>query len=276
MSHAPRPPGSARPLSGRRIAVTRAREQAGELVRELEALGATVVCAPAIRIEVLSDLEPLRRALAHLADYRWVVFTSQNTVHVVLDRLTGWGFSSRDFAKTRVAAIGPATGDALAAHGVRVEVLPEGYVAESLVGALAAQGDLTGARVLVPRAEAARDVLPDGLRARGAQVDVIPVYRTIPELGDGPGLARDILAGRIDVVTLTSSSTVHAFVRAVGDEAAQSGRYCAAVIGPVTAATAREYGLRVEIEAREFTTAGLMDALVRYYDEGARRGVGNW
>lgn len=275
MSHAPRPPGSARPLSGRRIAVTRAREQAGELVSELEALGATVVCAPAIRIEVLSDLEPLRRALAHLADYRWVVFTSQNTVHIVLDRLTGWGHSSRDFAETRVAAIGPATADALAAQGVRVEVLPEGYVAESLVAALAAQGDLTGARVLVPRAETARDVLPDGLRARGAQVDVIPVYRTIPEVGDGPGLARDILAGRIDVVTLTSSSTVHAFVQAVGGEAAQSGRYCAAVIGPITAATAREHGLRVEIEAREFTTAGLVDALVRYYEEGARRATGD-
>jgi uroporphyrinogen-III synthase len=275
MSHAPRPPGSARPLSGRCIAVTRAREQAGELVRALKALGATVVCAPAIRIEVLSDLEPLRRALARLADYRWVVFTSQNTVHVVLDRLAGWGHSPRDFATTRVAAIGPATGETLTARGVPVEVLPEGYVAESLVAALAARGDLTGARVLVPRAETARDVLPDGLRARGAHVDVIPVYRTVPELGGGSGLAQDILAGRIDVVTLTSSSTVHAFVRAVGEEAAQSGQYCAAVIGPVTAATAREYGLRVEIEAREFTTAGLVTALVRHYAEGASRATGD-
>ncbi len=265
MSHAPRPPGPARPLTGRRIAVTRAREQAAELVRELEALGATVVCAPVIRIQVLSDLEPLRRALAQLAAYRWVVFTSQNTVHVVLDRLPGWGYSPQDFARTRVAAIGPATGDALAARGVRVEVLPQGYVAESLVAALAAQGDLTEARVLVPRAETARDVLPQGLRARGAHVDVIPVYRTLPELGDGPALGADILAGRIDVVTLTSSSTVHAFVRAVGAVAARSECYRAAVIGPVTAATAREYGLPVRIEAGEFTSAGLVDALVQYY-----------
>lgn len=274
MSHAPRPPGSARPLSGRRIVVTRARDQAGELALELEALGATVVCAPAIRIEVLRDLEPLRRALARLADYRWVVFTSQNTVHVVVDRLAAWGHAPRDFAATRVAAIGPATAAALARYGVMASVIPSEYVAEAVVAALAAQGDLTGARILVPRAETARDVLPQGLRARGARVEVIPVYRTVPELDDGPGLARDILAGRVDVVTLTSSSTVHSFVQAVGKEAAQSGRYRAAVIGPITAAAARDQGLPVEIEAREFTALGLVDALVRYYQE-AGRGTGD-
>ena len=268
MSPASQPPGSARPLSGRRIVVTRAREQAGELARDLEALGATVVCAPAIRIEALSDLEPLRRALARLADYRWVVFTSQNTVHVVLDRLAVWGHAPRDFAATRVAAIGPATAAALARHGVTANVMPSEYVAEAVVAALAAEGDLTGARILVPRAETARDALPDGLRARGARVDVIPVYRTVAELGDGAGLAREILAGRVDVVTFTSSSTVHSFVQAVGTEAAQSGRYRAAVIGPITAATAREHGLPVEIEARDFTAAGLVDALVRYYRPG--------
>src|SRR5690242_15570037 len=118
MSHASRPPGSARPLAGRRIVVTRAREQAGDLARELETLGATVVRAPAIRIEVLADLEPLRRALSHLADYRWVVFTSQNTVHVVLDRLAAWGHAAGDLARTRVAAIGPATAKALAGYGI--------------------------------------------------------------------------------------------------------------------------------------------------------------
>lgn len=273
MSPAPQPPGPARPpfrpLAGRRIAVTRAREQAGDLVRALEALGAAVVCAPTIRIEPLRDLAPLRDALTRIAAYSWIVFTSQNTVHIVCDALVGWGHSPRDLATTHVAAIGPATKEALAARGVRVDVLPDGYVAESLVAALAARGPLRGARVLLPRAETARDALPDGLRARGATVDVIPVYRTVPELGDGPALAREIVDGRIDVVTFTSSSTVHAFVRAVGREAAGCRRYRAAVIGPITAATAREYGLDIAIEAGEYTTAGLVEALVRHYSERA-------
>lgn len=277
MSHAPLrgegaagAAGAALPLSGRRIVVTRAREQAGELVRELEARGATVVRAPTIRLEVLRDLEPLRRSLARLAGYRWVVFTSQNAVQVVFDALPAWRYSPSGFAGTRIAAIGPATAHALAARGVRVDLVPEGYVAESLVAALASRGDLTGARILIPRAQAARDTLPEGLRALGAEVEVIPVYRTEAELGDGPTLAEEILAGRIDAVTLTSSSTVHAFVKAVGREAAGCGRYRAAVIGPITARTAREYGLDVPIEAREYTTAGLVAALVRYYSAPER------
>ncbi len=272
MSRASQPPASVRPLVGRRIAVTRAREQAGELVRELEALGAEVVSAPTIRIEALPDLEPLRRALAHLAEYRWVVFTSQNAVQVVFDRLGVWGLAPRDFAGRRIAAIGPATAEALTARGVQVDVLPEGYVAESLVDALASHEDLRGARILLPRAEAARDALPEGLRARGATVNIIPVYRTLPALSEGASLAEQILAGRIDVVTFTASSTVRYFVESVGREAAASGRFCAAAIGPITAATAREYGIPVTIEALEYTSEGLVDALVQYFG-GRERGM---
>jgi len=264
------------PLAGRRIVVTRPREQAGDLVHALQALGADVVHAPTIHIEPLSDLEPLRRALSHLAEYRWTVFTSQNSVHVVFEHLPAWGVSARDFAKTRIAAIGPATADSLTARGVRVELLPDGFVAEALVTALAAQGggDLRGARILLPRAAAARDVLPEGLRAVGAVVDVVPVYRTVAALAgpDGAALAAELLAGRIDVVTFTSSSTVHHFVQAVGAGTARSGRFVAAVIGPVTAATARHYGLPVKIEAAEFTTAGLVDALVGYFAREAGGG----
>jgi uroporphyrinogen-III synthase len=236
-------------------------------VHALQALGADVVHAPTIRIEPLSDLELLRRALSHLAEYRWTVFTSQNSVQVVFEHLAAWGVSARDFAKTRIAAIGPATADSLTARGVRVELLPDGFVAEALVTALASQGDLRGARILLPRAAAARDALPEGLRAVGAVVDVVPVYRTVAALAgpDSAALAAELLAGRIDVVTFTSSSTVHHFVQAVGAGTARSGRFGAAVIGPVTAATARHYGLPVKIEAAEFTTAGLVDALVGYF-----------
>lgn len=253
------------PLHGRRIVVTRARDQAAELVRTLEALGAVVQAEPVIRIEPLNDVEPLRLALSRLAEYRWLVFTSQNAVQVVCDKLPAWGHTPRHFEQTRVAAIGPATARALAERGVRVALLPEGYIAESLVDALAAQGNLRGAKILVPRAETARDALPEGLRALGAQVDVIPVYRTLPALADGTALARDILAGRVDAVTFTSSSTVHHFAQAVGPDAARSGRFAAAVIGPVTAGTAREYGMRVDIEAADFTADGLVAALVRHF-----------
>jgi len=237
------------PLRGRRIVVTRAREQAGELVRALEELGAEVVLAPTIRIEPLADLEPLRRALSRLADYRWTVFTSQNTVHVVLECLSAWGLSAHRFAQTRVAAIGPATADALGAAGVRVELVPAGYIAESLVDALATRDSLGGARVLLPRAATARDALPEGLRALGAQA---------------------LLAGRVDIVTFTASSIVDHFVTGVGADAASSGRFGVAAIGPVTAETARGYGMTVQVEPAQYTTAGLVEALVRYYGEGGK------
>jgi uroporphyrinogen III methyltransferase/synthase len=256
---------ASQPLAGRRIVITRAREQAGELVHALTALGAVVVSAPAIRIEPLADLEPLRVALTNLERYRWIVFTSQNAVRVVFEQLPAWGYAPNRVATARVAAIGPATADALSARGVAAELLPDGYVAESLVDAIASQGDLRGARVLIPQAEVARDTLAEGLRKLGAAVDVIPVYRTVPSLGDGAALAREILAGRIDAITFTSSSTVHSFVQSVGAEAARCGTYRAAVIGPITAATAREYGLPVAIEAVEHTAAGLADALARHF-----------
>ncbi|HUL01960.1 MAG TPA: uroporphyrinogen-III synthase [Gemmatimonadales bacterium] len=265
---------ASQPLAGRRVVVTRAREQAGELVQALTSLGAEVIAAPTIRIEPLGDLEPLRVALADLARYRWIVFTSQNTVQVVLDHLPAWGHGLAQLGQTLVAAIGPATGTALTARGVRVDLLPKGYVQEELVQAMRAKGELRGARVLIPQAETARDALSEGLRAEGALVDVIPVYRTVAAMDDGAMLAREILAGRVDAVTFTSSSTVQSFARAVGAEAATSDRYAAAVIGPVTAATAREHGLPVAIEAEEYTTAGVIDALVRHFGN-VGRGTGD-
>src|SRR5256714_3094398 len=210
MSHSPPRPVPARPvppLRGGRIVVTRARKQAGKLVRALEERGAEVVPAPTTGIEPLPDLEPLRRALSRLADYRWTVFTSQNTVHVVRERVAGWGLSPHIFAQTRVAAIGPATADALSAAGVRVELVPAGYVAESLVEALATQDSLGGARILIPRAATARDALPAGLQALGAEVDVIPVYRTVPPPGDAATLRQALLAGHAGVVTLTGAAS---------------------------------------------------------------------
>jgi uroporphyrinogen III methyltransferase / synthase len=256
---------ASQPLAGRRIVVTRAREQAGELIQALAALGASVVSAPTIQIEPLADLDGLRAAIADLDRYQWLVFTSQNTVRLLGARLPDWGLDAKDLARVAIAAIGPATAEALAELGVNATLVPARFVAEAVVDAMIERGDVRGRRILLPRALEARDALPEGLRAHGAIVDVVPVYRTVRADADGDALARDLLAGRVDVVTFTSSSTVRSFVELVGTAAAGSGRFAVAVIGPVTAATVRELGLPVTVEATEYTVPGLVAALVRRF-----------
>jgi len=253
-------------LQGRRIVVTRAREQAGDLVRALENRGAVAVIAPVIRIQPLENLGALRAALTGLSAYRWVVFTSQNAVQIVFDRLVAWGLTPRVFAPTSVAAIGTATADALTLRGVVPALVPGEFVAEALAEALIHRsGTLSGARVLIPTAEDARDVLAASLKAHGATVESIAVYRTLPVQDDLSGLANDISRGRIDAVTFTSSSTVRNFVDLVGRPAATSGRFVAATIGPITADTARELGLREIIEAEPHTVPGLVESLARRF-----------
>ena len=254
-------------LQGRRIVVTRAREQAGDLVRALEDRGAVAVLAPVIRIQPLENLGALRAALTGLSAYRWVVFTSQNAVQVVFDRLVAWGLTPRVFATTSVAAIGTATAAALTVRGVVPALVPPEFVAESLASALieASGGSLVGSRVLVPSAEDAREVLAVGLRDHGATVETIAVYRTVPVQTDLAPLAAEITRGRIDAVTFTSSSTVRSFVDLVGRPAATSGKFVTATIGPVTAGTARELGLRDVVEAEPHTVPGLVETLARRF-----------
>lgn len=256
-----------RGLQGRRIVVTRAREQAADLVRELEAHGAQTIVAPVIRIQPLENLGPLRAALTGLSGYRWVVFTSQNAVQIVLDRLVAWGLTTRVFSSTSIAAIGSATAEALRKRGLQPALVPDEFVAESLVEALinASSGTLVGARVLIPSAEDVREALGEGLRRHGAVVENIPVYRTVAVHDDFGDLISEIIARRIDAVTFTSSSTVKSFVNLVGPETATSGRFVAATIGPITAGTARELGLRDVIEAEPHTVPGLVESLVRRF-----------
>ena len=247
--------------------VTRAREQAGDLVRALEDRGAVAVLAPVIRIQPLEQLGALRAALTGLSAYRWVVFTSQNAVQVVFDRLVAWGLTPRVFATSAVAAIGTATAEALTVRGVVPALVPPEFVQESLANALigASGGSLVGARVLIPNAEDAREALAAGLREHGATVETIAVYRTVPAQTDLGPLAVEISGGRIDAVTFTSSSTVRSFVDLIGRPAATSGRFVAATIGPVTAGTARELGLRDVIEAEPHTVPGLVETLARRF-----------
>ncbi|HET9809104.1 MAG TPA: uroporphyrinogen-III C-methyltransferase [Candidatus Limnocylindria bacterium] len=247
-----------RPLAGARIVVTRARAQASSLSARLRELGADVIEMPAIRVEPL-DTGPLDRALAVVPEYDWMIFTSQNAVEVVWGAMRARGLDARTLGGVRIAAIGRATADALLDHGMAADVVPQRFVAESLVEALETRDDVSGRRVLLPRAADARDVLPDGLRALGAEVDVVPIYRTVM---DGEGAARvaaRLTAGDVDLVTLTSSSTARYFVDAVGADAARAAPV--ASIGPVTSAAARALGLRVAVEAEESTIAGLIAAL---------------
>jgi uroporphyrinogen III methyltransferase / synthase len=251
-----------RPLFGRTVVVTRAREQASELVQRLRALGADTVEVPAIEIVDPADGgAALRAAATRIGTYDWVVLTSANGARRLLDAVAATGGDGRSFAGPRVAAIGPGTAHALAAGNVRADLVPERYVAESLLDALPdPQMDPPG-RILLARAEVARDVLPDGLRAAGWEVDVVDAYRTRPVPLDE---ARRAAASAADIVTFTASSTVDRFLDAMGDAPLPPIVAC---IGPITADTARRRGLDVTIEAPVHTIGGLVDAIVEWAQE---------
>lgn len=241
-----------RPLFGRRIVVTRAREQASELRVRLEQLGAEVIELPSIA------LEPIDFEIPELGRYEWVVFTSANGVDAFFDALDRSGRDARALALAGVAAIGPGTNRALARRGIRADVVPERFVAESLLEAFP---DPRGANamVLIARAETARDVLPDGLVARGYLVDVLAVYRTVAVEPDAADVA-SVRAGAVDAITFTSSSTVTNFCDAIGPT---SGAGPAVIsIGPVTTQTARDRGLDVKAEADPHTIEGLVEAVL--------------
>ena len=249
------------PLAGRRIIVTRSRRQAGILSTLLESEGAVVVEFPTIRIAPPADYAAVDRAIARLDQYQWIVFTSQNGVAAFLGRLRARGVGLAALGRLRVAAIGPATAAALQAQGLRVDLAPAEFVAEALVGAFAGER-VEGARILLPRALEARRVLPEGLRARGATVDAVPVYQVETERGQDPETWRRLLDHAGDAVTFTSPSTVRNFVEVVGSHLPKAvAGALIACIGPVTAATARECGLQVGAVARDYTIPGLVAAL---------------
>jgi uroporphyrinogen III methyltransferase / synthase len=251
-----------RPLFGRRIVVTRPRAQAGGFVAVLEELGAEVVPFPTIRIQPVPDPEPLRRATREVQRFDWVVFTSVNGVAEFWKTLRETGRDSRALGGVSICAIGPATAAALLREGVRADLLPERFVAESVVDALAGAADLSGASILLPRAELARAVLPEALRARGASVVEVVAYRTVSDTAAADDIRRRLAADTIDVITFTASSTVENFVDLVGCEL---GGAEVASIGPITSSTARRLGLPVHLEAAEYTVPGLVRALVEHY-----------
>jgi uroporphyrinogen III methyltransferase/synthase len=245
-----------RPLHGRRVVVTRARAQASGLAAALRGLGAEVVELPAIRVEPRIESSEVRHAVASIRDYALVCLTSPNGVRLLFEALHAAGLDARALTGATVAAIGPGTARALAANGIAADVVPEKFVAEALVEALA-EVEVDGHKVLVARAAEARDVLPDSLRERGAEVDVAALYETVRE---EPGAEAIEAAQSADYVTFTSSSTVRNLTEALGDRFPRNARVVS--IGPVTSEAARDAGLEVHVEAERHDVDGLLTALL--------------
>jgi uroporphyrinogen-III synthase len=256
-------PNEKYPLAGTRILVGRARHQAGSLSAGLRGLGASVIEIPFIEIRKPSTFQPLDNALKNLKACDWLILTSANGVEAMWNRVRKLRIARKNLRHLQIAAIGPATKKAIVKHGLKVKMVPEEYVAESVVKGL--RDKVNGKRVLLVRAKVARDVIPDELRAAGALVDVVEAYETVVPEKSRPRL-RSLLKNtkhRPHVVTFTSSSTARNFAELLGNTGARSLKQVQfASIGPVTSATLRELGLSVAIEAREFTMGGLIRAIV--------------
>lgn len=256
-------PNEKHPLAGTRILVGRARHQASELSAGLRSLGASVVEIPFIEIRKPSSFQPLDDALENLKSYNWLILTSANGVEAMWDRGRKLRLTKRHFAHLQIAAIGPATKRALVKNGLKVDLVPEEYVAESVVQGL--RDKVNGKRVLLVRAKVARDVIPEELRAAGAQVDVVEAYETVIPAKSKLRLKAVIRDRKKHphIVTFTSSSTARNFAELLGIEKARSLQGVQfASIGPVTSGTLRELGMQPAIEAREFTMGGLIRAIV--------------
>jgi uroporphyrinogen III methyltransferase / synthase len=247
------------PLFGKSIVVTRTRMQASKLSHQLAVLGAQVIELPALEIRENDDMGPLDAVMERLTAYTWIVFTSQNAIAIFFKHLFASGRDVRSLGSCRIAVIGTATGDALLNYGVRPDIVPEQFVAESLLEALDRES-INGSSVLLPCSGDARTILFDGLQARGAFVDRIDIYCSVkpPPVSD-----KELAAVQnADMVTFASSSTVRHFFDMVGETHA-----LAASIGPVTSATLRELGMEPAVEANEYTIDGLVQAITAYYSD---------
>jgi uroporphyrinogen-III synthase len=261
-------------LAGVRVLVGRARHQASALSAGLRDLGADVLEIPFIEIRKPHSFKALDSALKNLPEYDWLILTSVNGVDAMWERLRKLHIGGTPLRHLKVAAIGPATAQAIERHGVKVNVVPKEYVAESVVASL--RRKVKGKRVLLARAKVARDVIPRELRKLGARVDVVEAYETVIPQASRQRL-RTVLKSknlRPDVITFTSSSTVRNFVALLGQSRGrvvgvhtgrEENRVRFASIGPITSSTLREFGLPVDIEAAEYTIPGLIKAIAKHH-----------
>jgi uroporphyrinogen III methyltransferase/synthase len=258
-----------RPLFGKRVLVTRPREQAAELVDRLAALGAEAIEAPMIRIDPPEDPSPLLRAAAAADAFDWIVFTSVNAVDAFMHALLDGQRDIRALKGPRLCTVGTGTADRLARYGIKVDLIPEEFRAEAVMRALQRRAPIAGARVLLPRADIGREVIAEQLREAGALVTDVVAYRTVNEEAreDDPDVYRMLLDGRIDVVTFTSASAVRNFVRMYGTEQAADllKTTVVAAIGPVTADAAAQLGITVTVQPSTYTIPAMVNALAAYF-----------
>lgn len=259
-------PAAATPLAGRSVLVTRTRAQAHSLVDPLEALGAEVLAMPVLETVDPLDWTPVDAAIRDIGTYDWVVFTSTNGVDRFLHRFRELHGDHSALASTCMAAVGSATAHRMRAEGFPPQVVPEDFRAEGLVDEFREMGAEKCRRVLIPRAEEAREILPDALRDMGCHVDVVIVYRTAPAEPDPAVIAR-LREGSVDIVTFTSGAIASAFVDAVSSAGLDArdvmGRMTVASIGPVTTQALQRMGYEADVEANESTMGSLVDAVVR-------------
>jgi uroporphyrinogen III methyltransferase/synthase len=253
-----------RPLLGQGVVVTRSREQASDLVAALEDLGACCYEFPTIEVSPMPDGEPIQAAVSRLPEYDWLVFTSVNGVRCFWEVLRGQGLDARALAGIQVAAIGPATAQALEQRGIVADFIPEKYVAEDVLQGLLSRG-AAGKRILIPRAQQAREILPQELRKAGSLVDILPVYQTLPAATGAEGLLAALDSGEIHYLTFTSSSTVANFFAVLPPKVLQRYRdkVRLACIGPVTARTLADHGFMGDIQPEIYTIPALVQALVQ-------------
>ncbi|MBM4306557.1 MAG: uroporphyrinogen-III synthase [Deltaproteobacteria bacterium] len=254
------------PLLGKKILITRAREQSREFTTRLKRLGAEVIEFPTIEIVPPSSWKGVDHAVAKLKSYDWVIFTSANGVNFFFQRLKEKGKNRRSLSGSKICAIGPATAKQLKKRKVRVDFVPKEFIAESILRGFKKMGT-EGNQILLARAKKARDVLPIGLKGLGAIVDVVEVYRTIKPKGGSRRLKHLLEKGKVDVVTFTSSSTVSHFIDLLKKEDLKNllKGVAIACIGPVTARTVKEAGLKVHIQPEEFTIPALTQAIAKYF-----------
>jgi len=253
--------------------VTRAREQAMELVDLIEDLGAQAIEGAAVRIAAVADTSALDEAAATASNFDWLVFTSQNGVDHFMRRVMEGPGDVRSLKGPRICAVGPATADKLALYGLKVDVVPREHRAERAVEAMRAYAEIKGAKVLFPRSEIAREVLADDLRKAGAQVTDVVAYRTLaaePQREGDPDVYKLLLERQVDAVTFTSASSVRHFVKTLGEEQAPDllAGTVVASIGPVTAEAAQQLGITSTIVPTEYTVPGLVKALVEHFRRG--------
>ncbi|MEG6586551.1 uroporphyrinogen-III C-methyltransferase [Dendrosporobacter sp. 1207_IL3150] len=252
-----------KPLFGKNILVTRAREQASALTAKLEALGAQCLEAPSIKIVPPDSYTEIDKAIQELNTYNWLILTSVNGVDYFFNRLTQGNKDARALAGLKIAAIGIQTANRLMEHGIKADIIPAEFRAEGIIDAL--DGKIGhGDRILIPRALVARDILPEKLTELGAYVNVVPAYKTVTADTDGTTLAEKIAAGKIDLITFTSSSTVTNLLSLLGPNGAELvSKTKVACIGPITAGTCLENNINPDVVAEEFTISGLVEAILK-------------